>query len=47
MKENWMALAVAIMKEDCSVNEALNEMGIHFKYKKEKKNPLQRVQSSK
>ena len=35
-----MALAVAIMKEDCTVNEALNEMGIHFMYKKRKKEPF-------
>lgn len=45
MKENWMALYVAIISPDyCSVNKALNTMGIHFMYKKEKKNPLQRVQ---
>ena len=38
MKENWAALIYAIISPDyCSVNKALNTMGIHFKYKKKKR----------
>ena len=42
MKENWMALAVAIMKEDCTVNKALNLMGVHITHNK--KRPYKKVQ---
>ena len=37
-----MALAVAIMKEDCTVNKALNLMGVHITHNK--KRPYKKVQ---
>ena len=41
MEENVAALIYAIISPDyCSVNKALNTMGIHFMYKKRKKEPF-------
>mgnify|MGYP000942745275 CR=1 FL=1 len=41
MKENWMALYIAIINPDYTVAAALTAMGLRMH---KKKNPLQRVQ---